>query len=868
MTTFRFDRFELRPAKRELLVDAQPASLGARALDVLLALVERRDRVVTKNELLDVVWPGMVVEENNLQVQVSTLRKLLGAGTIATLPGRGYRFTAALDQGGTGGSVLADATAAPAARSPPSAASGAVEGRPATNLPAALPRLFGRAADLGAVRALLDAHRLVTIVGAGGIGKSRLAQAVAHQAVGAAADGVWMVELAALTDARLLSNAIAQALQCNLRGGDAAPDELAAVLADRDLLLVLDNCEHLLDDVAALVEALLARAPRLRVLATSQEPLRAAAEQQYRLRPLHIPDAQSFAVNDDGALALFEARVKAADPRFALNAENAGVAADICRQLDGLPLAIEFAAARVGTLGLLPVRDKLDARFKLLTGGARATLRRHQTLRAALEWSHNLLADAERTVFRRLGAFAGGFTIELAQAVVTDDALDEWAVLDILSALVDKSLVVVEEGESPRYRLLESARAFALEQLAAVGETDALLERHALAMRDFLQRVDGINLDGNLRTHEFAALVVPEIDNLRAAPAWARRDGCDPQVALALAAHAGSLIDYANECADWLPPLRKLVEDGNVDPALAARYWRALAAGNMATRVPQTDQLEAARRARALYDALGQPRRALSSLIQQARREALLVPSAAQASIAEARSLLGPDAPAEFRIILSRVAGTLALSEGRVGNALAHHREEVSAARSSGDWRVELIGWTNVLNAVWLAGPLEDAAREATEVVGALRRRPGEAGDMGALLANAAGIMSELGRLDEAAAITRECLACSRRAHDLFLEEWIYLCWRRGQLAAATRLIGALDARVEAGHYLVQFNEQRLLDVARPALLAAQDPVTSSAQRAEGATLSREQIYDVVAAALDEVADAVGSTGVLASEKP
>ncbi len=267
--------------------------------------------------------------------------------------------------------------------------------------------------------------------------------------------------------------------------------------------------------------------------------------------------------------------MRAVDPRFALTDESLPLVVDICRRLDGLPLAIEMAAARVATLGLRPVRDKLDARFKLLTGGSRATLRRHQTLRAALEWSHQLLNDAEQAVFRRLGVFAGGFTMEMAQALASDAQIDEWAVLDHLSALVDKSLVVADAGEAPRYRLLESARAFALEQLAA-GETADMLRRHAVVMLDFLRRVDDANLDGELRTDQFAALVLPELDNLRAAHAWATGEAGDPQVALGLAAHAGALIDYAIECADWLMPLQAHVEQDGVDAATR----RALLAGD------------------------------------------------------------------------------------------------------------------------------------------------------------------------------------------------------------------------------------------------------------------------------------------------
>ena len=507
--SLRFGRAEVRPRERQLLVEGVAAGVGARAFDVLLTLIERRNRLVTKSELLDLVWPGMVVEENNLQVQISALRKLLGPKTIATVPGRGYQFTAALD-----GEVEPRTEAAP---------HGSMQSRATarrTNLPVELPVLYGRDDDLRALRSLMAEHRLVTIVGAGGIGKSRVAQAAAHASVEQWPDGVWMVELAGLSEPALLPNTVAGALDFEIVEQRTALEELIAGLAPRTTLIVLDNCEHLLDAVAQLVEAILRAAPDVTLLATSQEPLHVPEEQQYRVVPLAVPPSAEFQIaREFGAVALFEARVRAVDPGFALNEENAKLAIEICRRLDGLPLAIELAAARVPALGLRAVRDKLDARFKLLTGGARAALRRHQTLRAALEWSHGLLNDEERVVFRRLGVFASGFTMELAQAVAGDEQLDEWSVLDHMSALVDKSLVVAEPGEPPRYRLLESARAFALEQLAE-GETTNTLGRHARAMLDFMQRVDAANLDGELRTDQYAALAVPELDNLRAAHAW------------------------------------------------------------------------------------------------------------------------------------------------------------------------------------------------------------------------------------------------------------------------------------------------------------------------------------------------------------
>jgi predicted ATPase/DNA-binding winged helix-turn-helix (wHTH) protein len=845
----RFGRFELQAEQRRLLQDGRPLALGARAFDVLSALAGRRDRVVTKAELLDLVWPGLVVEENNLQVQISTLRRLLGPLAIATIPGRGYRFTAALDganDGNLSNSAPERTAVTPAAdprRTTP------------TNLPAALPPLYGRDAELSALRSLIDAHRLVTVVGAGGIGKSRLAQAAAHSLAGRWADGVWMVELAGLSDPALLPNAVLRVLDIKTSGRSAAIDELIAELSQRTALVVLDNCEHLLDAVGSLAQAVLHAAANVTLLSTSQEPLHLPAEQQYRVMPLAVPsEASAGCARESGAVALFAARVRAVHPRFALNDESLGLVMDICRRLDGMPLAIELAAARVATLGLRPVRDKLDARFKLLTGGSRATLRRHQTLRAALEWSHHLLNDAEKTVFRRLGVFAGGFTVELAQAVATDAHLDEWAVLDHLSALVDKSLVVADAGDAPRYRLLESARAFALEQLAA-GETAAALERHALAMRDFLRRVDDANLDGELRTDQYAALMLPELDNLRAAHVWASGEAGDPQVAMALAAYAGALIDYAIECAFWLLPLLQQAEDGaDVEAPVAARFWRAITAGNMVNHVPRSVQIEAAARARSLYQALGQPRRVFSCLIRLASHHtAQRNDAAAQVALDEARSLIRPDWPAEFRIHLLRRDAAHTRNQGRQAESLARYREAVRASVATGDWRLEVIDRSNLVDALWLIGSIEDAAQEARKLTAALRARPAADADIVMVFANLIGILSEMGDVDEASTLARDALPIMRRAQTYFVEEWVYLFWRRGQVDTATLLLGVCDADVLRSGAPLQDNEARLVAQARAALLAGVPPHAFASAHAAGVALDPGELFALISEALSQV---------------
>jgi predicted ATPase/DNA-binding winged helix-turn-helix (wHTH) protein len=841
-SSYRFGRCELDPDRRQLLIDGSPTALGGRAFDVLLALVERREQLVTKDELLELAWPGLVVEENNLQVQISSLRKVLGPQVIATIPGRGYRFAALLEGAGDRDAGLRDSKVA--------AKGAAAEPARLTNLAKELPPLYGRDADLAALRSLLDGQRLVTIVGAGGIGKSRLAEAAAHALVGRWPDGVWIIELAGLSDRALVPNAVARTLNVPIHGHGTALDDLVGGVAQRRLLLVLDNCEHLLDAAGALAQAILKSAPDIHILATSQEPLHLPDEQQYRVSPLAVPDVSAVErAREFGAVALFEARVRAVNPGLAMNDESLALVTDICRRLDGLPLAIELAAARVATIGLRPVRDKLDERFKLLTGGSRATLRRHQTLRAALEWSHNLLTDAERTVFRRLGVFAGGFTMEMAQALAAGENLDEWAVLEHLSALIDKSLVAVDAGDPPRYRLLESSRAFALEQLAA-GETAQMLRRHAQAMRTFLERIDGANLDGELRTDQYAARVLPELDNLRAAHAWAAGEDGDPEVAFALAVHAGSLIDYAQECADWIDALPEPGERAMPD-VLAVRYFRAIAAGNMSGRTARPRQLDAAIRARSMYDELGKPRRAFAALMQVARhRWALKDLAGAQAAIDEARAQLQPDWPVEFRIFHLRIDGYVAQSAGRSSEAVKLYRECAAVSAASGDWRLEVMARSNVADLLWQLGRIEEAAAEATRVAEEVRKRPPADADSANLFANLLGILTEMGRIDDAAAVAREALEHMRRAGEYFVEEWAYFFWRRGRLEDAAQLAGASDAVQARTGVPPQPNELRLMLQVRASLEAQLAADVLAHHFAAGAVLGTQRLYERISGAL------------------
>ena len=310
---------------------------------------------------------------------------------------------------------------------------------------------------------------------------------------------------------------------------------LRSQLASQRALLVLDNCEHLADAVAALVDTVTAGASRVSILVTSQETLRAVDEHVYRLGPLAVPAAaDTKTALQSGAVELFQARAQAVDPRFTLTAANLPAVVEICLRLDGIPLAIELAAARLPLLGVEGLRARLHERFNVLTGGARMVLRRHQTLRATLEWSHALLTRDEQTVFRRLAVFAGGFTLEAAQHVASDEGIDPWIALDHLGALVDKSLVLAEGDPIPRYRMLETTRAYGLERLAEAGETQAALRRHAEAVLALLEPFETDDWQWRATGSTVPAARV-ELDNLRAALDWAdtAADGRELVVALA-----------------------------------------------------------------------------------------------------------------------------------------------------------------------------------------------------------------------------------------------------------------------------------------------------------------------------------------------
>jgi predicted ATPase/class 3 adenylate cyclase/DNA-binding CsgD family transcriptional regulator len=390
-------------------------------------------------------------------------------------------------------------------------------------LPVQFTSFVGREADIAQVRDLVTQNRLVTLTGAGGVGKTRMAIQIAGQCVNEFADGIWYVDLAPITDPDLVPITTARALGLPDQPGRSTIETLSRFIADRQMLVVLDNCEHLLDASAMLTLALLGACPRLKFLTTSREPIGMAGELSWRVPSLPLADK---------AIELFVDRACRARPDFVVNNENAATVTEICRRLDGVPLAIELAAARVRALTLTEILDSLHDRFRLLTGGARTAVRRQQTLRASVDWSHALLTEPERVLFRRLAAFMGGFDFVGAQSVCGGGDVERYQVLDQLALLVDKSLVVADDsGSRTRYRLLETMRQYALEKLGESGEADVVRTRHRdyyTALAAELDAPAGSDYEQRIEQAE------TEIDNLRAAFAWSRENS-DVELALALA---------------------------------------------------------------------------------------------------------------------------------------------------------------------------------------------------------------------------------------------------------------------------------------------------------------------------------------------
>ncbi|MBR0681878.1 hypothetical protein GXW74_15395 [Roseomonas eburnea] len=578
----RFGGFRLRPAARALhRLDGTKVRLGDRAFDILLALTARPGQVVGSQELFGIVWPGRFVEESNLRVHVAALRRALGdqggAGRlIANIPGRGYAFL---------GEVVAEHASAGEAAAPPR---GSVP--PPT-------RLIGRDETVHAIAEDLRRRRLVTVTGAGGIGKTAVALAVAARIADAYPDGVHFLDLGGIDrDAEVVPQ-LASLLRLPISDGDPLRGVLDH-LRPRRLLLVLDNCEHLVGAASRLAEEILATAPGLHLLATSREPLRAAGEWVHRLAPLDVPPQPLTTRAEEllrfSAVQLLVERVTACDAAFVLIEADMPLAAELCARLDGLPLAIELAAPRVAVLGLAAVLARLDERFRLLTNGRRNAAERHRTLGAMIEWSHDTLTPAEQVAYRRLSVLRGAFTLEAGCRLAGEAAEEEGALAAIIGDLVEKSLLSVENRERERrYRMLESIRLHAAAKLAAAGEEARFRRRHA----DYFHgRALAYGRVTTLSTEEWLVRHRGDAADLRAALDWAFSAEGDAHLATQLAAASAPFwfkLMLVPELRGWLERAIRLARSApGIEDAVVLRLHAALGHAIFHTQGPVPEVAE------------------------------------------------------------------------------------------------------------------------------------------------------------------------------------------------------------------------------------------------------------------------------------
>jgi predicted ATPase/DNA-binding winged helix-turn-helix (wHTH) protein len=520
----RFGPFELSNGERVLRRDGQALSLGDRALDILIYLAERPGEVIAKLELIDHVWSDVTVEEGSLRVHVAAIRKALGDGQlgnryIANIKGRGYSFV---------GTVVALAGSMKSRND---------KFRYQGRLPVRPLMMIGRETVIREVSDKLRDERFVTLLGAGGIGKTTIALAVGCAAAEEFGGDVYLVDLESLTDPRYVAGAVATSLGLPLKSKDPGV-ELVELVRSRKLLIILDSCEHVIEAVALLAEQLHRQTEEIHVLTTSRELLKVEGEHCYRVLPLDYPpdgsEQTANAVLRYPAAQLFVQRVAARAGSFALTDEEAPSVAEMCRKLDGLPLAIELAAGQVAALGIKNAVARLVSRPELLKISHRTAVSRHRTLKATLDWSYDLLSDVERIVFRRIAPFGGHFTLEGARYVAGELGADTGEIFDAIAGLVEKSLIATRIDETQaQYRLLDTTRAYALEKLEEHAEVDVVFRRHAEYVAGYLES-QGAALLALLRAERGGGYPSPS-KSIHPAQEWSFGPRGNNQIAMGLA---------------------------------------------------------------------------------------------------------------------------------------------------------------------------------------------------------------------------------------------------------------------------------------------------------------------------------------------
>jgi predicted ATPase len=602
-----FGPFRLLATERQLKKGHETLQLGGRAFDTLIALVERAGEIVTQGELIARVWPDVTVEEANLRVHIANLRKALGDGRegaryIVTVPGRGYCFVAPITAAAPQTSPLREATVSDRLQ----------------RLPPRLTRMIGRDDTIRALSTQLMTYRFVSIVGAGGVGKTTVAISVAHALLDGFNGAVFFVDLGALTDPKLLPTTVASALGFMMQTQDPLRS-LPAFIGERKILLVLDNCEHVIDSAATLAERIVSETPQTHVLTTSREALRVEGEHIHLLYALDCPPEEggmtAAAALKYPAVQLFMERAAASGHDAVLSDSDAPIVATICRRLDGIALAIELAASHAGSLGIRGIAELLANRFTLLWRGRRTALPRHQTLNAMLDWSYNLLPQHEKAVLDRLSVFLGDFTLEAACSVASDSVTAEKVVTEAIASLLAKSLISTAALHgSIYYRLLETTRTFAQAKLAERHEANSIARRHAKFFSEFLQHDQLVQ--SRFGEHDLSGYAM-HIGNVRAALQWAFSDGGNVSVGVELATWAAPLfigLSLLEECDRWSERALACLDGSARGTRQEMILQEALALSSLYTTGKSNQVRGAIERALALEETFGDSRHRLQLL--------------------------------------------------------------------------------------------------------------------------------------------------------------------------------------------------------------------------------------------------------------
>ncbi len=824
--TVAFDRFTINPANRRLYADGAPLAVSTPGVRLLLALIERNGALVTKDELLTLVWGSSPVSENTLHSQVSELRRAIGNHLIITQSGVGYRFVGKLK---SSQQPTAQRDAAPRRRA----------GAPHD--------LLGRDTQLAEVAKTLARHRRVTLIGPGGVGKTSLARALIRASAAEYPDGVWFIELAAQRDLAGILDTIHGAMQTEGPVDTVSTGNLVAALRSRRALLVLDNCEQVLADAAQLAEDLACGTQALAIMATSRQALGYAGEQVMTVPTLPVPDESVDTVRQarrSAAFRLFADRIAALDPQFVMGDAQVPAASRICRALDGLPLALEIVAGWARVLGIDTLEEKLKSAPMAWPHGRRSAPARHHDLRAALGWSHDLLSDAEQIVLRRLAVFAHDFSLAAAEAVAGGDNLPPEAVFRHLASLEQKSLVAVTPGaRRPSYRLLATTRAFALEKLAESGEAPQVRDRHAKYVLSELSEAD-IAWE-SCASETWLGQYAPIVMDQRLALDWAVGDGGDSLTGLSITAVSGRLwrelslrVEGARRIGAALAQLR---------PDTPAAIIARLRQGQALMHTDDQPELacEALEEAIGLYRRIGDRKRLGATLLLLAfLRFQLGQIDRVEAAAEEGRSLLqGTDSQRNLVQALE-VEAALHAHHRRFEQARETLGQALRLYEALGAERSALTTRSNLLDVALGSGDIAATIADGRGLAARLRGTP-HTGLLGIVLVNVVAALVRARHFAEAVQLAREAapLLAGHKPLSVVIEHLALACALQGRLQDAAMLIGFADHASTDRGWPRQPVEQFAIDQAQSVLEAGLPRDAIARLRQNGALLTEASAW-------------------------